>query len=235
MSFVPPGTPAVPADAYGLPTLTPTSSPADFLHWWKNFILVAGNLKDSRNLAHGLLGLIMTPAQYATLPQAAASPFFSYGIVPIQVVGNDSAGDRDVQKYQAADQKLQNENITTLDRALMTSVKIECFDQLAPGAIHGLYGVTILDKVTHLRLTLGTPKPAQLTELRMHMHHPAFASTLVTVVIKDLNNTFEIFDMANSPIVNRTRVEALQNAVSQMPHLAFTLDTFQERYSTTAL
>ena len=36
--------------------------------------------------------------------------------------------------------------------------------------------------------------------------------------------------MVNFPIDNRTRVE-----VSQMPHLAFTLDTFQERYSTMAL
>ena len=112
MSFVPPAAPAVPADAYGLPTLAPTSTPADFIHWWKNLILFAGNLKDGRNVEHGLLGLIMTPAQYATLPQAAAAPFFRYGVVPIQVIANDTAGTRDVQKQQAADQAIQNANIT---------------------------------------------------------------------------------------------------------------------------
>ena len=235
MSFVPPAAPAVPADAYGLPTLAPTSTPADFIHWWKNLILFAGNLKDGLNVEHGLLGLIMTPAQYATLPQAAAAPFFRYGVVPIQVIANDAAGTRDVQKQQAADQAIQNANITKLDRAIMASVKIECFDQLAPGAPNGLYGINIFAKVTHLRVTLGTPKPAQLTELRAHMNRPAFPSTPVSVIIKDLNDACEVFDLANFPIDNRARVEALQDAVRQMPHLTFTLDTFQERFPTTAL
>lgn len=216
---------AATAAAHGLPLLSLSSSPVVVNHWFKLILVLARESKDPRNTIYGLLGLIMTDAEYATLPQAAASPFVSLeGPLP-QVNPADPAGVRETSKQNLASQAIQFANIAKLELAIMASVHPDVLSALANGPF-GFLNVAMAAKITHIRTTIGLPTMAQLAQLQANMHHPAPAAATIPAIIQDLENTFEIFRMAQQPVNNSTQVLALKASV------AFALSSFEQQFPT---
>ena len=84
-------------------------------------------------------------------------------------------------------------------------------------------------------MVTGNTAPSQLAQLQANMHHPAPTAATVPAIIQDLENTFEIFRMAQQPVNNSTQVLALKASVANHPHLAFALSAFEQQFPTILL
>jgi len=213
----------VPAD---IVKLTLTATALDVAAWRKRLFKYASALKPNGR-QHGLLGAVMSPAQYATVLTAGILPdpfaFTPRILGPFPAAGPAAAqhtwtvNDKTCSIEEAAVEKLVLYVHDSVDAAMLLPLE---------DPVHGLTTVSLEAIVTHVVRTYGTLTSAQFKALKVYFLRPMRTGATIEEVIAEHETYAQVASAAGMPLSEHDRVTSLQSAVESTATYAFGLTSW---------
>jgi hypothetical protein len=201
--------------------LTLSATALDVAAWRKRLNKYAVALKPNGR-QYGLLGAIMSPAEYATVlafgiapdpfafTQRIPGPYPAAGPAAAQHAW--TANDKTCSTEEAAVEKLVLYTHDSIDAAILLPLE---------DPVHGLTTVSLEAIVTHIVRTYGTLTSAQFTALKVYFLRPMRTGTTIEAVIAEHETYAQVASAAGMPLSEHDRVTSLQAAVEGNATYAF--------------
>jgi hypothetical protein len=206
--------------------LSLTATALDVAAWRKRLFKYASALKPNGR-QYGLLGAVMSPAQYATVLMAGVPPdpfVFSARIPgPFPAAGPAAAqhvwtaNDKTCSTEEAAVEKLILYVHDSVDASMLLPLE---------DPIHGLTTVPLNLIVAHVVQTYGTLTSAQFKALKVYFLRPMRTGATIEEVIAEHETYAQVATAAGMPLSEHDRVTSLQAAVEGNATYAFGLSSW---------
>ena len=170
--------------------------------------------------AHGHIGLIMTPALYATL---TATPYLAPidpGILP-NIPNRSTAESREQIIREHKEERRVYDNNTTMDDALKGQI-IDTIEDTYLCELRNKYtgylGVNTRDLLDHLIDRYGKITPADLEANKMRMNEPIDATQTIDVFFKRIDDCIQYADDGEVPFTPEQILQTAYHAMSTSGH-----------------